>query len=69
MHCLTENVAMLRLARHQGMAIVTAWGESDAWLELPPADAATHFSEVFEQRAALFDYSLKRGRAWLGQGR
>jgi GNAT superfamily N-acetyltransferase len=69
MHCLTENTAMMRLARSQGMAIVSGEGESDAWLALPPADAATHFGEVFEQRAALFDYALKQGRAWLARGR
>ena len=68
-HCLTENGAMMRLARRQGMALVTEREESDAWLALPPADAATHFGEVFEQRAALFDYALKQGRAWLGRGR
>jgi GNAT superfamily N-acetyltransferase len=69
MHCLTENAAMMRLARNQGMAIVAAAGETDAWLELPPADAATHFGEVFEQRAALFDYTLKQGRALLSRGK
>ena len=67
MHCLAENTAMMRLARKQGMAIVTEAGESDAWLTLPPADAASHFGEVFEQRVALFDHALKRGRAWLGR--
>jgi hypothetical protein len=68
-HCLTENSVMMHLARKQGMAIVTESGESDAWLALPPADAATHFGEVFEQRVALFDYALKQGRALLGRGR
>ncbi len=60
---------MMRLARSQGMTIMSEQGESDAWLALPPADAATHFGEVFEQRAALFDYALKQGRAWLARGR
>jgi GNAT superfamily N-acetyltransferase len=69
MHCLSENSAMMRLARSHGMSIVTQYGETDAWLKLPPADAATHFGEVFEQRAALFDYALKRGRAWLSPGK
>lgn len=72
MHCLTENAAMMRLARRQGMAIVTEAGETDAWLRLAPADAGSHFGEVFEQRAALFDYALKsltRGIAWRGPGR
>ena len=59
MHCLTENAAMMRLARRQGMDIVTQSGEADAWLRLAPADAASHFSEVFAQRVALFDYALK----------
>jgi len=59
MHCLTENAAMMRLARRQGMDIVTEAGEADAWLRLPPADAGSHFGEVFAQRVALFDYALK----------
>lgn len=59
MHCLAENGAMLHLARKQGMEIGVAAGEADAWLKLPPADAATHFGEVFAQRVALFDYALK----------
>jgi GNAT superfamily N-acetyltransferase len=59
MHCLTENTAMMRLARRQGMDIVTEAGEADAWLKLPPADAGSHFGEVFAQRVALFDYALK----------
>ena len=59
MHCLTENAAMMRLARRQGMEIGAHAGEADAWLELPPGDAASHFGEVFAQRVALFDYALK----------
>jgi len=59
MHCLTENAAMMRLARRQGMEIGAHAGEADAWLRLPPADAASHFGEVFAQRVALFDYALK----------
>jgi GNAT superfamily N-acetyltransferase len=59
MHCLTENAAMMRLARRQGMDIVTEAGEANAWLKLPPADAGSHFGEVFAQRVALFDYALK----------
>lgn len=59
MHCLTENGAMMHLARRQGMEIGVSAGEADAWLKLPPADATTHFGEVFAQRVALFDYALK----------
>lgn len=63
MHCLAENGAMLHLARRQGMEVGVAAGEADAWLKLPPADAATHFGEVFAQRVALFDYALKAQRS------
>ena len=69
MHCLTENAAMMHLARKQEMDIVAEAGEADAWLRLSPADASSHFGEVFAQRVALFDYALKQGRAWLGPGR
>ena len=69
MHCLAENAAMMHLARKQGMDIVLASGEADAWLRLAPADASSHFGEVFAQRVALFDYALKQGRAWLAPGR
>lgn len=69
MHCLSENETMLHLARKQGMALAAAAGEADAWLVLPPADPASLLGEVFEQRAALFDYALKQGTAWLARGR
>lgn len=59
MHCLHENETIMHIARKQGMRIVTEQGEANAWLGLPPADAASHFGEVFEQRVALFDYALK----------
>ena len=69
MHCLTENGTMMRLARRQGMRIAAEQGEADAWLALPPPDAASYFGEVFDQRVALFDYAFKQGRAWLAPGR
>lgn len=59
MHCLRENAAMMRLARRRNMTIVTQAGETDAFLALAPADAASYFGEVFAQRVAVFDYALK----------
>jgi GNAT superfamily N-acetyltransferase len=59
MHCLAENGPIMHLARKQGMKIVAKEGQADAWLKLPPADAASRFGEVFAQRAALFDYAMK----------
>lgn len=59
MHCLVENGAMMHLARKQGMDIVARTGEADAWLRLPPADAASRGDEVSAQRIALLDHALK----------
>ncbi len=72
MHCLAQNEAMMHLARKQGMAMATAQGEADATLALEPADASSHFGEVFAQRVALFDLALKMftaGTASPGRGR
>ena len=59
MHCLTENGAIMHLARKQGMQIVAESGEADAKLLLPPADASSYLGAAFEQRVALFDHALK----------
>ena len=63
MHCLTENGAMMHLAQKHRMEIVAEASEADAWLKLPPADASSYMSAVFEQGVALFDYALKSQRA------
>jgi len=59
MHCLTENAAMMHIARKSGMKIVAGGGEADAHLELPPLDAATLTAEFLQENVALFDYNLK----------
>jgi RimJ/RimL family protein N-acetyltransferase len=59
MHCLTENRAMMHIAKKAGMRIITDSGEADAWLELAPADAASITREWADERVALFDYALK----------
>ncbi len=59
MHCLTENGAIMHLARKQGMQIVAEAGEADAKLKLPPADASSYLGAAFDQRVALFDHALK----------
>lgn len=59
MHCLTENGAMLHLARKQGMRIVAEGGEADARLALAPADTASFAQAVLDERVGLFDYALK----------
>lgn len=59
MHCLTENSAMMHMARKQRMEVVVATDEADAWLKLPIADTLSRASEATEQRIALVDYALK----------
>jgi RimJ/RimL family protein N-acetyltransferase len=59
MHCLSENQAMMHIARKSGMRIQGGGGESDAWLELPLMDAATIASEMFSEQVAVLDYALK----------
>jgi len=59
MHYLTENAAMMRIARKTGMKIITDGGEADAHLELPPFDVATVTSEFLHEQVAVFDYTLK----------
>jgi GNAT superfamily N-acetyltransferase len=59
MHCLSENGAMMHLARKQGMRIVAESGEADAYLELSPGDPSSIARELFAERVGLFDYALK----------
>ena len=58
-HALSENTAMLKIARTAGATVVREGSESDAWLELPPDTFASHMGEMVEQQAAEFDYRLK----------
>lgn len=59
MHCLKENAAMLRIARRSGMEIVLDSAEAEAHLQVPPGDPESFAGELFEERIALFDLSLK----------
>jgi GNAT superfamily N-acetyltransferase len=58
-HALSENTAMLRLARSAGATIERDGSESEAWLKLPPDSIASHLDEMLGDRAAEFDYRLK----------
>jgi GNAT superfamily N-acetyltransferase len=59
MHCLTENQAMMHLAKKSKMRIVAASGEADAHLELPPSDPASITREMMQEQIAVFDYALR----------
>jgi len=58
-HALSENTAMLKIARRAGATVVREGSESDAWLKLPPDSFASHIDELVEQQAAELDYRLK----------
>ena len=58
-HALSENTAMLKIARNAGATVVREGAESDAWLKLPPDTLASHVGELVEERAAELDYRLK----------
>jgi RimJ/RimL family protein N-acetyltransferase len=60
-HALSENVAMLRIARKAGAELLQEGGDAQASLRLPPEDLASRVEELVEQRAAQVDYKLKSG--------
>jgi GNAT superfamily N-acetyltransferase len=59
MHCLAENVAMMRIARRSGMKIVTALGDADAYLALSRPRASETAQECAPDPIALYDSALK----------
>ncbi|MDE2626458.1 MAG: GNAT family N-acetyltransferase [Burkholderiales bacterium] len=58
-HALSENTAMLKIARNAGATVVREGSESDARLKLPPDTLASHVGEFMEHQAAELDYRLK----------
>lgn len=58
-HALSENTAMLKIARARGASIERDGSESEAYLKLPPADLDSHMTELLEERMAQTDYRLK----------
>ncbi len=60
MHCLSENRAMIRIARRAGMSIRQTHGEADAYLALEPGTVATAIEEGVQRQIALIDYAVKR---------
>ena len=58
-HALSENTAMLKIARKAGAVLERAGSETDAYLRLPPATLDSHMSEMVEEQMGLTDYRLK----------
>ena len=59
-HALSENTAMLKIARKAGAKTVRDGPDSECHLQLPPADMDSRMSELFEEHMAQTDYHLKR---------
>jgi GNAT superfamily N-acetyltransferase len=58
-HALSENTAMLKIARNAGAVVERDGPESEAWLKLPPDSLSSQVGEMVGQRVAEFDYRLK----------
>lgn len=58
-HALSENEAMLKIARNAGARVERAGAESEAYLQLPPSSMETQVIEVLEQSVAMTDYRIK----------
>ncbi len=59
-HALSENTAMLKIARKAGAVVTRDGSESEAYLQLPPAGFDTHMEQMVNQHVAEFDYQLKK---------
>ena len=58
-HALSENTAMLKIARNAGAIVEREGSESEAWLKLPKETFASHLDALVGERLAEFDYRLK----------
>ena len=58
-HALSENGAMLKIARNAGATVERDGAESEAHLILMPATLDTRLSEMFQEQIAQTDYRIK----------
>jgi len=58
-HALSENAAMLHLARQAGATVIRQGSESEARLSLPPDTFASKVEEMMSAQAAEVDYQIK----------
>jgi RimJ/RimL family protein N-acetyltransferase len=58
-HALSENTAMLNIARHAGAVVERMGSESEAHLALPEASFRTRLDELVHGQAGRIDYLLK----------
>jgi RimJ/RimL family protein N-acetyltransferase len=58
-HVLSENAAMLAIARHAGATFVRDGAETEGYLVLPPATFNSHLTELVEEQLAQANYQIK----------
>lgn len=72
-HALSENTAMLKIAKRSGAKIERDGSDSQAHLLLPPADFDSRLEEMLDEQVAWTDYQLKTQAkqfwTWLGLNR
>jgi RimJ/RimL family protein N-acetyltransferase len=59
-HALSENTAMLKIARNAGARLEREGSETEAFLRLPPATLDSRMAELVEEQVAQTDYEFKR---------
>lgn len=58
-HALSENTAMLKIARNAGAIVERDGPDSEAWLKLPPDSISSQVGELVGQQFAELDYQVK----------
>ncbi len=58
-HALSENVAMLTIARNAGARVQRDGAESEAYLQLPQASLNSRLTEIVQEQWARADYRFK----------
>jgi GNAT superfamily N-acetyltransferase len=58
-HALSENSAMLKIARNAGAVVERDGPESEAHLQLEPATLDSRLNELFQEQLAKTDYRFK----------
>jgi RimJ/RimL family protein N-acetyltransferase len=59
-HALSENTAMIKIARNAGAVLERDGSETEAYLRLPPATLDSRVSEMVDEQVAQADYRWKR---------
>lgn len=58
-HALSENTAMIKIARNAGATLEREGSETEAYLRLPPATLDSRVSALVDEQVAQADYRLK----------